>query len=128
MAGQRGSILTETLVAAAVLAVALIPIFGSFSLGPATHDLVGRRAAAISIARGEAERLHTLTPAEWANLPAHATYPDPADPTYTVTRSVIERTGVAGLKDVTVTVAWTDSRGRPQRVDLATAVAGRGQP
>jgi Tfp pilus assembly protein PilV len=122
---QQGNILVEGVVAAAILVVALIPIFGSFMLAPQVHRQTGSRTVALNIARARLERLHALTGAEWDALPPSETAPDPSDPAYTVTQTVTPRAGLAGLKDVQVTVTWTDQRGRPQRLTLTTAVARR---
>lgn len=127
-AGERGSIYAEALVSVAILAVALLPVFGGFLLGPRVQDETGRRNVALAIARGRLERLHALSGDAWDALPGETSGPDPDNPAYTVTLRTEPRDGVDGLKDVTVAVQWVDGRQRPQSVSLATAVSRRSKP
>lgn len=125
VSGERGSIYIEALLAVAIMAVALIPIFSSFGLGPASEEQAARQIAALNIARAKLESLHTLSQEEWTYL-ADTSAPDTADPAYTVSLKVTEPDPKLELKDVIVTVSWSDHRGRPESVQLTTSVARRG--
>jgi Tfp pilus assembly protein PilV len=118
---ERGSIYVEAVIAAAVLAVGLLPVFGGWTMVSRAQDQTGRTNQALAIARGYTEKLHALSGAAWDALPP-APFPDSG---YTVTETAVPRTGATGLKDVTVTVSWTDGKGQSHAVTLATSVARR---
>jgi hypothetical protein len=124
-ADERGNIYVEALIAVAVLAVGLLPIFGGWSLSAGARVQTSRQNAALAVARAYIEPLHGYSAAAWEAIPASTTLQDPANPGFTITRTAAVRPDQAGLKDVTVTVAWVDARGRVQSVALATAVARR---
>ena len=125
MRDERGNIYVEALIAVAVLALGLIPIFGGWSVTAGAQHQTGRKNEALSIARANIEPLHMLGGTAWDSLPASQSIPNPADPGYTIVRSVAPRADQTGLKDVTVTVTWVDQKGSTQSVALTTAVARR---
>jgi len=122
MRDERGNIYVEALIAVAVLAIGLLPIFGGWSLTAGAQAQTGRKNAALAVARGYIEPLHALS---------HDTWSQPlnlgplTDSGFTVTRTASVRPDLEGLKDVTVTVAWVDQKGTAQSVTLATAIARR---
>ncbi|MDF2629359.1 MAG: hypothetical protein K0R39_3190 [Symbiobacteriaceae bacterium] len=124
-ADERGNIYVEALIAVAVLAVGLMPIFGGWSLSAGARAQTARQNAALAVARAHMEPLHRYSALAWDEMPPQVTLQDPANPGFTITRTAAPRSGQAGLKDVTVTVAWVDARGKAQSVALATAVARR---
>jgi type II secretory pathway pseudopilin PulG len=113
--------LLEVVVAVAILSIAVLPILWSFAMAPSARQQAGRTEGALAIARGCLERLHALKGSEWDAIPPCTT----DQPEYTVQQTVTDRPGVAGLKDVTVTVSWTDLRGEIHSVTLSTSVARR---
>ncbi len=121
--GQSGSVYVEALVGVAILAVALIPILGSFAVTPAALDQAAGYAGALNLARGELEALHALSGPEWDALTDEG--PHPAGAGYTLQREVSLSPEAPDLKEVRVTVTWTDSRGHPGSVTLTTLVARR---
>ncbi|HYF91773.1 MAG TPA: hypothetical protein VD969_05975 [Symbiobacteriaceae bacterium] len=125
MREERGSIYVEALIAVAIMALGLIPIFGGWSLTAGAQIETGQKNAALAIARAHIEPLHALAGEDWDGLPANETISDPAHPDYEILQTAVARPDQAGLKDVTITVSWTDRRGATQSVTLATAVARR---
>lgn len=125
LADERGNIYVEALIAAAVLALGLLPIFGGWSLSANAQVQTARQNTALAVARSYLEPLHGYSAAAWDAIPATVTMQDPANPGFTITRTAAVRPEQGTLKDVTVTVAWVDARGRAQSVALATAVARR---
>ncbi len=82
----------------------------------------------MNLARARLEELHGLTGAQWDALGDSATTTESGGRPYTI------ETEVAGsgdaeldpyLKRVWVTVSWSDARGTPRQVALATSVARR---
>jgi|GEM_PF-1807460 len=123
---EQGSLFLEILAAMAIVTIGLIPVIVGFELSPASLDQAGKQMVALNLARARIEPLHAQ--GAWATIPGPATAdpPNPAYPGYTVSVGSQTRTGLpADLKDVTVTVSWSDVKGIAHAVRLTTSVARR---
>lgn len=121
---QQGGIYVEALVAIAILAVALVPILGTYAITPAAQRQASGYSAAINIARGRLEALHALTPAEWNSLSNQTDQVTLEGEAFTVIRAV-DPPRSPGLRDVRVTVRWTDPKGVTAEITLGTSVVRR---
>lgn len=121
---QQGGIYVEALVAIAILAVALVPILGTYALTPAAQRQASGYSGAVNIARGRLEALHALTPAEWDSLSNQTNQVTLDGQAYTVIRAV-DQPRQEGLRDVRVTVRWTDPKGVTAEITLATSIVRR---
>lgn len=121
---MTGGIYIEALVAIAVLAIALVPILGTFAITPAAQRQAGKYTVAVNIARGRLEALHGLTGAEWESLSDIIQAVEVEGQVYTIDTDV-DSPREEGLRDVRVTVRWVDAKGAPARLTLATSVARR---
>lgn len=117
---ERGNIYIEAVIAVAVLAIGLLPVFGGWSLTAGAQEQTGRRNKAVAIARSYIEPLHALNSTAWESIDLNA-----QNEGFTIARTAALRPDNAGLKDVWVTVSWTDRKGLTQTVNLVTAVARR---
>lgn len=131
MTGQwhraEGGVYVEALVAVAILAIALVPIIGSYAVTPAAQRQAAGYVAAMNIARGRLEELHSLPPTgpdSWESLVSGTTTVQRDQQTYTVITTV-DPPRTPNLKDVRVTVRWTDPRGITAEITLGTSVARR---
>lgn len=129
IADDRGALYVEALIAAAILAIALIPLIGVFSLTPKAQQDSARQITALNLARQELEALHARGPAA-----AGGGYQETVElngVTYTVDVKVAPWEEPEGeeeeplLYDITATVTWTDASGGIHQVTLASAVARR---
>lgn len=125
---ERGSIYLEALVATALLALALLPVYGIFGVVPAADRHASRHLTALNLARSELEWANGLDAAGWTALAGDPAPRPASQPGYEISRSVQARPAPLALKDVTVTVTWADHRGRRQSLSLSTAVARRDEP
>lgn len=122
---EGGSIYVQTLVAVAILSLALIPLFGAFIISPAAHRQAGQQTAALNLVRGRLESIHALTGDAWDDLTDETTTEVVDGLEYQIRLAVgPESPDQEGLRHVRVIVTWTD-RGQEHRVSLATAVARR---
>lgn len=122
---ERGNIYVEAIIAVAVLAVGLLPVLGGWSVSAGARVQTARQNTALALARAYLEPVHGYGADTWERMPASVTLQDPANTGFTITRTAAVRPDQAGLKDVTVTVAWADAKGKVQSVALATSVARR---
>ncbi|MFZ5817985.1 MAG: type IV pilus modification PilV family protein [Bacillota bacterium] len=121
---EAGGIYVEALVAVAVLAIALVPIIGGFAVTPAAQRQASQHAVALNLARGRLEALHGLSGAAWDGLADQTELVTLEGQAYSVETDV-EDPRAEGLRDVRVTVRWTDARGLTDQVSLVTSVARR---
>lgn len=98
-----GGIYVEALVAIAILAIALVPIIGSYGVTPAAQRQAGAYVAATNIARGRLETLHGLSGSDWDNLASLTEEVSVDGQRYTVVRTV-KPARADGLRDVLITV------------------------
>ena len=120
----RGGIYIEALVAIAVLTIALVPIIGAFAITPAAQRQAGKHIAAVNLARGRLEALHAISGEEFDALIDLSEAVTLDGQPYQILTDVDEPRE-AGLRDVRVTVFWTDSKGAEARLMLGTSVARR---
>lgn len=121
---QAGGVYVEAVVAIAILAIALVPIIGSYAITPAAQRQAAGYSAAMNIARGRLEELHGLPPASWDSLTTSTVTVTRDQQSYTVTTAV-DPPRTSNLRDVRVTVRWTDPKGIAGEITLGTSVARR---
>lgn len=119
-----GGIYIEALVAIAVLSIALVPIIGAFAITPAAQRQAGRYVVAVNIARGRMEALHALPGTQWESLSDMTETVTQEGQAYTVETDV-DAPRADGLRDVRVTIRWTDGKGADARLTLGTSVTRR---
>lgn len=125
---QRGSIYVEALVAIAILAIALIPLIGTWFVTPGAQAQAGQQMVAMNLARAKLEAAHALTPTEWDSLASSSEVVERSGLPYTIVSEVTSPTDAglnAHLKHLRVVVSWTNARGTVQQVVLTTSVARR---
>lgn len=121
---MTGGIYIEALVAMAVLTIALVPIMGAFAITPAAQRQAGRYVVAVNLARGRLEALHALPGAEWESLSDRTETVIQEGQAYRVETDV-DAPRQEGLRDVRVTIRWTDGKGADARLTLGTSLARR---
>ena len=124
---QRGASLLESLIAFVVLAastVAVAHLQGRFRLD---GDLARQRSEALRIGEAEIEALRTFS--AMATAPGVRSYAAIADARTTVAagnanyRVVRSIDAVAGSKNASVRVGWTDRAGAAREIELASVIA-----
>lgn len=110
--------------AIAILAIALVPIVGSYAVTPGAQRQAAGYAQAMNIARERLEELHSLSAAGWDSLSSSSTSIQRDAQSYSVSTRV-EAPRTDNLRDVWVTVRWTDPRGRTEEITLGTSIGRR---
>jgi len=101
---ERGSVYLEALIALAILALALIPIFTTFIVTPVSQRDAGDRMAALNLARAQLETLKLYSPEDWEWMDGVETV---GGVEYAIAVDPPEETGVEGLYAARVTVSWS---------------------
>ena len=125
-ARQRGVSLADALLALLVLSIGLVALSRLQLDLRDTAEAARERSIAVRLAQADIEGLRAfVNPAGWAAIDNAAV---DATPTGSTTRYMLERRvqtlAEASHKSVTVTLHWTDRRGAPQQLQLATLIAG----
>lgn len=134
--GALGVSLIEALVALAVMAFGMLGVVGMQSSLRFNADLSRQRGEAVRLAQEEVERWRNHACLETAECPGQLAFVDIVDTgpdTLVVpevnteftreTEVTPEAAGEPRLRQVVVTVGWTDRRGDPQAVRLTTQVS-----
>lgn len=124
---ERGSLYVEAIVAIAIIAVAIMPILAGYVATGRSQEAAGERQVALNLARARLEQLQASARGAWATeVVSRPAQPEPAPYNrYTISQTVALRAGLPDLKDVTVTVTWTDRFGSATSVTLSTSLARR---
>jgi len=131
---HTGVALIEALVAMLVMGIGSLAVLGAQTTLRFNADLSKQRSEAVRIAQEQIEQARTFGDFAGYNSGITATVtPEVVPPnlgfdntTYSITRAVVPNTTLHGprMKQLRVTVTWTDRTGMQQRVQLATAIQG----
>jgi len=125
-----GVALIEALVAMLVMGIGSLAVLGAQTTLRFNADLSKQRSEAVRIAQEQIEQARTFGDFAAYNSGITATLTPELvvafNATFGITRAVLPNTSLHGprMKQLRVTVTWTDRTGMEQRVQLATAIQG----
>jgi prepilin-type N-terminal cleavage/methylation domain-containing protein len=128
---RAGLTLIELVAALSILSIGILGTVSLYHFGLDKLKALQESRNALTAAQNELEYLRSLPFDQLVNAadaPFHATAPLEGLVNAQALTSIQDYPGVAGLKQVTVTVAWTGEHGRTVRKSLATLIADKEAP